>query len=469
MRPPCALSPSRVVTLASVLTCLALCACNLENLGDPPPDADLYLPTGLLLSDQSQGAPRFLYVINSNFDLRYNRGSLQAYDLDALNAAADGCAKQGPECVIGPSPLLVDEVLIPSLTTSFSISPDRKRLYLASRTEQSLTFVDLDEAGDGEAVLSCGDEGNERRCSGDRQTGHHAEDSVRQQVLPAEPVDMLTLRASDAAADLDPEVVPGQLVVVAHRGGQLSVFHDAGGEARPRLLHVLSNLPLEPTGIAFEPSSHLLYMSVYARNSLVSQARLLARAGINIEGAGSDTALSPSFAYDAGAIVVDGVAAQRDTRAIATNPAKPGQLLVVSRDPAALLFVDTQRAPSDPSGTALTNFPARDIVPVGAGPTRMALGRLGERDVAAVSCFDGHQLYLIDAATAEVLGVIHNLNGPFQLVIDSPRRRLYLADFRSSSVQVIDLSPLVADVSAERTDPRILATLGFPKVVMELQ
>jgi hypothetical protein len=67
------------------------------------------------------------------------------------------------------------------------------------------------------------------------------------------------------------------------------------------------------------------------------------------------------------------------------------------------------------------------------------------------------------------VGVIHNLNGPFDLGIDSARRRLYLADFRASNVLVIDLSALAEQGAGPLTDAPIIGTLGIPKVVQELQ
>jgi hypothetical protein len=75
---------------------------------------------------------------------------------------------------------------------------------------------------------------------------------------------------------------------------------------------------------------------------------------------------------------------------------------------------------------------------------------------------------LIDALRSTIAAVIHNLNGPFDLAIDSQRQRLYLADFRSSSVLVVDLSAL-AEADDQRTDAPIIGQLGIPKVVQELQ
>jgi hypothetical protein len=112
--------------------------------------------------------------------------------------------------------------------------------------------------------------------------------------------------------------------------------------------------------------------------------------------------------------------------------------------------------------------PAREIVTIGDGPLRLAHGKIGARDLLAVACFDAKQLYLVDAVRSTIAAVIHNLNGPFDLAIDSQRMRLYLADFRSSSVLVVDLSAL-AEMSDQRTDAPIIGQLGIPKVVQELQ
>src|SRR5262245_34671525 len=81
-------------TLISISSGLA--ACNLDNPGDDPPEGELYLPAGVLMSAATADTPaRFLYVVNANFDLRYNSGSLQAFDLDAVDEAVKHCADQG--------------------------------------------------------------------------------------------------------------------------------------------------------------------------------------------------------------------------------------------------------------------------------------------------------------------------------------------------------------------------------------
>jgi hypothetical protein len=442
-------------------------ACNLDNVGDPPPDADIYFPTGLFLSGQSEdSAPRYLYLLNSNFDLRYNRGSVQAFNLDSLDAKLT-CAEKGLECQVPSTDALEDEVLVPSLATSYNVSPDRKRLYVTTRTDKSLLYIDLDEGASGDAVLNC-DEGPERRCSDGRRRGADSAENKRGAVFPGEPVSMVSLPAASAAPGLDASGASGNFLMVAHRWGQVSLFHDPGGTAPPTLIHVLDGVPLEPTGIEFDPVSHLAYLSLFYRAAANGAPRLLSRLGLSVEGQGD--ALEASYTYDAGSVVIDGVAPQRNTRTLRMNPARAGQLLVTGDRPASLMFVDVASAADPGVSLATPTVPAREIVTVGDGPMRMTFGKIGDREIVAVSCFDAKQLYLIDAVRSTIVGVLHNLNGPFDLGIDSARKRLYLADFRSSAVLVVDLSKLAEQgAGSVDTDLPIIGMLGIPKVVQELQ
>lgn len=462
MRQPCAI----FACLTALLGLHFVGACNLDNVGDPPPDADIYFPTGLFLSGQSEdSAARFLYLLNSNFDLRYNRGSVQAFDLDALDSKLAGCSQPGLTCQIKSSQVMVDEVLVPSLATGYSVSSDRKRLYMTTRTDQTLLFIDLDESADGEEILKCDE--SERRCSDDRRRGADASANARGAVFPGEPVGLVSLPAASAAPGLDAESAPGEFVMVAHRWGQVSLFHDPGA-AGPKLIQVLDRLPLEPTGIEFDRAGHIAYMSLFARSAANGASRLLSRIAFSVEPS-PDGTLDASYLYDVGAVVIDGVAPQRSTRTVMMNPAREGQLLVTGDRPASLLFVDIGQGAESGLALASSTVPAREIVTIGDGPLRLAHGKIGERELLAVACFDGKQLYLIDAVRSTIAAVIHNLNGPFDLAIDSARKRLYLADFRSSSVLVVDLSALAEAGDDQRTDAPIIGMLGVPKVVQELQ
>ncbi len=65
--------------------------------GIEPPSERIYFPVGLALD----GDGRFLYVANSDFDLQYNAGTLQSFDLDALRTRLPRHCEADAECSDG--------------------------------------------------------------------------------------------------------------------------------------------------------------------------------------------------------------------------------------------------------------------------------------------------------------------------------------------------------------------------------
>jgi DNA-binding beta-propeller fold protein YncE len=453
-----------------ILSSLSLWGCNLDNKGDPPPRGLIYLPAGLLLSAATgDEPPRFMYVVNSNFDLRYNAGSLQAYDLEALDRAIGDCAERqqlgAVRCELADTEaLLADEVLVPSLTTYVAANPGHTRIYVATRTDTNLTVVDANESSD--RPVSCGD--TDRVCDAEHTHWQDPIASQRDLSLPREAVGIATGRAQDAVLDIEAgTVLEGDLLLVAHRGGEVSSLLDTGSELQLQDVIVLggSTLPLrEPTAIAFDPVTHLAYLTIFARDlPELADKKALARVGVQSSGSKD----FPSTLFDSGAISLEGVSLGRDTRGIALNPTNPGQALVTSRAPNAVLWVDlagTQNGESEP-----TQALVKHGTTVGRGPSRIITGPLGDRMIAIVSCFDSRQIYIMDAATSELLSVVHNFSGPFEMGLDSARKRLYVADFRSSVVRVLDLAPILEGATETLPTASIVATLGHPQLVQELQ
>lgn len=71
-------------------------ACNLNNPGISPPKAQLSYPIGLALGARdATGKPTRLIVTNSNFDLKYNAASVQAFNLDVLYTLIGGTPEGG--------------------------------------------------------------------------------------------------------------------------------------------------------------------------------------------------------------------------------------------------------------------------------------------------------------------------------------------------------------------------------------
>ncbi|HET6284922.1 MAG TPA: hypothetical protein VFH73_28455, partial [Polyangia bacterium] len=68
---------------AAVLAVLAAGAgCSLNQEGVPPPANDIFFPSATLVDSTG----RFLFVTNSNSDLRYNDGTLVVVDLQKTAA-----------------------------------------------------------------------------------------------------------------------------------------------------------------------------------------------------------------------------------------------------------------------------------------------------------------------------------------------------------------------------------------------
>src|SRR5579872_3674776 len=70
--------------LCTAVLGVAFSACYTAGNGTPPPIKSFYYPTGLAVS----GGGNVLYAINSDFDLQWNGGTLQSYDLFKVRADA---------------------------------------------------------------------------------------------------------------------------------------------------------------------------------------------------------------------------------------------------------------------------------------------------------------------------------------------------------------------------------------------
>jgi len=79
------------------LSALALAGCYDQGDGVEPPLTRIYFPTGLVMSP---GGTR-LYVVNSDFDLQYNSGSVQALDLERVRQVAPRYCLTDADCAAG--------------------------------------------------------------------------------------------------------------------------------------------------------------------------------------------------------------------------------------------------------------------------------------------------------------------------------------------------------------------------------
>jgi hypothetical protein len=472
------------------LLALALVAC--EGGGASPPPGRLHFPTAIALSPEEDGQSRFLFVASSNWDLRYLSGSLATYDLDVLNAQLDAqaCQREDREsCGIVPaedprddlqgtdivpvSGLLVSEVYTGAYAAGLAVAPGRTaeapwRLYLPVRSDADLTHVDVDPNG----RLRCRDDGfgvpgDPRECQDAFRTGDDETANLRGLSLPPDPVGIHVGPLSDVATSSMPS--DGNYVMLAHRGGAVSLFFDApiGESTRPRLVHVLEGLAEELSDVTVDPVTKLAWLpSAFEPR--------IARAGVAFDGEAA--APERSFLFDGGSLFVSGAvdtgsATRGDTRTLRFDP-RPGvrRAYVLSRAPRALLTVDVDES--------LGVLEVVDVVPIGSGPSKLQLAQVptdsGTRVLAFVTCFNSADLYVIDVDTGLLLGVVRAIGGPYDLAVDVSRRRLYVADFRQSVLRVFDLTGTFGclnPASSETTEcaPSPLGVVGRPIAVQELR
>lgn len=286
---------------AALCAALLLPSCFAPGEGVEPPLNRIYFPVGIALNvPPLHGAvpkrqPTRLYLVNSDFDLQFNGGSLQSYDLQRIRELVPkycttdaDCAGHGicasaaevgapPWCVEdvnapcgklgtkspadriahpglckavdvvhpedGGSPLLTHSVKIGAFATDIIYrepkdSTGEGRLFVPVRGDSTLHWIDVNSEGE----LDCG-QGGSNECNGEHREGDDPETNTRGLRLPAEP---FAIDATDEA---------GAILVTHQTVGSVSLFTRAPGDFRspPQLQFVLSGLPRAPVGIAAIP------------------------------------------------------------------------------------------------------------------------------------------------------------------------------------------------------------------------
>lgn len=440
-------------TVASIACAGLLVACNFEQRGEPPPSRTLNYPIAVGLSPRhtteladGTPAPRFLYVVNSNFDLRYNTGSLQAIDLAALEqllGSTTDCPGEDCEIPADTDALIAAEIGIGSHTDGMFIGPDEGRIYLPVRSERSLAVVDV--TTDGGVAFHCEETFQEGdvipRCGDAYVAGFDDVASERELVIDGDPVAVTGGRLSDISGLGGTALY----VLLALRDGRVALFLDdraSHGDAfiTPRLVHVASGFPESLVTMTVQPGQGVAWLTS-------ARSATLARVGIAVD----ESAPYRSFLYDFGGVRVDGVDDARDLRDVQFDAADPDRAFVLSRRPESVLELDLSRP--GPTAGAVGLEGADEV---GAGPSRLSVIEVGGETYALATCFEAKQLFAIDPFDG-LVSVVGGFSGPFEMSYDAARERLYIADFTTSQISVVDMEPL-----ANNGTPRLVATLGRP-------
>ncbi len=425
--------------LVAPLIALASVGCFAPEDGPEPPLDRIYFPTGLAVSPTGDR----LYVANSDFDLQFNAGSLQVFDLKALNRrlprhceSRDDC-RSGEECDLPTATSAGTHWCVPAdsrepcdglgekLVSDRNISPGRcapldarpflldsvgigafatdvlyrdnpaggGRLFIPARGDSTLHWVDVDETGASGEELDCGQFGSDGSCDDDHRRGQNSDaENTRGLSMPREPFGI----AADAA---------GEVLVLTHQSNSsASLFVNDWTQNGPRLEFVLNDLPsgavgvtalpepkfIKQEGVPFDPG---FLLSFRASPELVL-VRYFADATSN----------EPRpFITEAGRVGISANSLGFDSRGVAVDPLKrqsceddcetsASDLSTCYRDCAGIpldVYV-SNRAPStlligetrpNDSPTASDDLPyIYDTLPLSFGPSRVVIGDIIDQE-----------------------------------------------------------------------------------------
>lgn len=515
-------------------------ACNLDESGVPPPPGKLAYPIAVALSREPM--PRTLFVANSNFDLTYSAGSVQAYDLNQLAQRFEACRNQDAvaavdagmmvpdrtmylgidggsldagglsdagsdllpadggmvvrgmdggtidlpprgngarfsvpkgafceesddgaldDCCFAAGEMVLDsarnEVAIDSFATALAVSGDNRRLYVPISSRSRLVYLDVDQGR-----LSCGDDGD--RCT--RGPGRGRSDEVPDEKFPGQPMSIAVGTLGDlgitdqALAGAMGKSAASPVVLTAHELGGLSLFVESGPLGSPASAPVLESVQenrlREPTSVTVDGENKFVYVTTARENAAIARfsARLLPEA--DRDGDGREREPGPrELLYQTSRILISGVAAGEELRDVAVDPDDPSRLFALTRgSPQSVIFMRLERT------SPLLEARVVDAERVGAGPSKLRYVKLGERPFLLVSAYDARAITIIDANTRRTVAEVRNLSGPYDMAVDAARRLLYVADFRTSVVRVVDLAGLL---DSRLRPPGIIATIGAPR------
>jgi len=268
--------------------------------GPAPPSQQFYFPTGLAVSPGGKA----LFIANSDFDLQFRAGTIQALDLERLRRLipplkpppdAEGKTSGRADCAAaGLAPLDSGGALLfpgPCVAIDVNSPPDQQgtlvrgtvdigafasdlllvrrpaaagsskateaRLLVPVRGDPSITWLDIDDDSEGAQGfrIQCG-QGDGRRCADDHRAGIDPAANLRNLTLPSEPFEIAVNDRTDA-------------VVVSHQtSGSLSLLLNGWAESvapctkgpagRPQLSFVLGGLPTGATGLVSLPMPRLV-------------------------------------------------------------------------------------------------------------------------------------------------------------------------------------------------------------------
>jgi len=430
-----------ISALAAALALLGGCA--VKNPGASPPLDGFYFPVSVALGPSASGVEgRVLFVASSNFDLRYNRGTVLAVDLDqvvAANGGLDGPVNQAVDPEKGFA--LIDNFAGQMLAYRPRSAPvEQRTLFVTSRTANAL--YPLHSVG---ATLAC----RESSTSG-------SQDCLDQGIALQETTALRADNPFGLAVHVDATTDARTLYITHVR--QADDPPGSGKSAFSYLAHLdaesLSDLGF--IGIGLSPAESIVDSGtaggLYFTGRSIGDGSLALRSlsdGANAKDAGltGNTSI-----HDARGLAVSSDKTKLFVTATSGNLTTPVY-------PEGLVIVDISPDPSDAT-QVLNRVLGFVALPAGASSVQV-IARPGMRDLVAISCTKANAVALYDDELGALVAVVGGVQEPYGLVV-APRSPgepalLYVASFGNDTVDVIQIQ----DPAQRPREATLIGHLGF--------
>jgi DNA-binding beta-propeller fold protein YncE len=440
--------------LVGLLT--AISGCFIDISGEPPPGDELVFPVGLTTTENDV----YLLVANSNFDLRYNAGTVIAISLDKLedyqkNGGDAEWESPDGKFLYVPEEVLVDPndtIRIGSFASDLEMTPDFKRAIVPVRggKTRAIVIIDVDEFKANGRLLNCG-QGKDLQCN----KAHRVESNDRF-TLPIEPYEVTSLVDEQTLLDEDGNETVHRTVFgfATHLySGDVSAFtiENSNGDLAAELIAVSHDVVPEASGIAASDTGEIYVAGRSNADKYIAVMRLVT---------GSTTGTltnNPFFGLSDKINYVRDIYGGTDARGIAVDPDPAGNnVLVVTRTPEALLRFDTQ---SQSRGLV-------DLTTLGSDPSVVGVFYDEEtgKSYAFVLCYASNQIYIVEPELMQVY-VRTTGTGPQAVAFDKKRKLAYIANFRESTISIIQAVPPFDHLRVEGKKTRLM--IGRPHLSKE--
>jgi len=383
---------------------ILLSGCPASGGIDPPHDRFIYPIGAAVINDGKR-----LMVVNSNFDLRYNAGTITVVDLDKVAATQGNIDDES-------TVIEKDNVLeLGAYASDLRLTPDGKHALIPVRGESAVSVIDINDDG----RIHC-NEGADFKCDDD-----HRIKSNDNFDLPIEPYAVTAADYHYVPDDSTRKVTMGFITHLA--GGEVSLAC-LDPRMPPELVGVIKDLPESASGVAIQPRTGLAFVTNRTEPRL-SILRIMYE--------DSTYPCNSPYFYELGSLNLTGLASGIDSRGIAFSP-DGNTAFVVNRAPDALVLIDTSIDENGAPRNKVMSVMEMDSEPSLVVPhsEKDATGR--DHLFVYVVCFAVNRIYIIDPEIRETVAIILTREGPHQLVFDPVRPRAYVIHFVENTIGVID-------------------------------